>query len=83
MYLLILVLLSLAALQQITYLQVDRSDDKLISPSDPGWLDLRRMETDFGVEETALIYMRDADLWTNIGHTNGLLREDFLTDSES
>jgi predicted RND superfamily exporter protein len=64
MSLLILVLLSLAAWQQITYLEVDRSDDKLISPSDPGWRDLRRMETDFGVEETALIYIRDADLWT-------------------
>jgi predicted RND superfamily exporter protein len=62
--LLILVLLSLVAWQQITYLQVDRSDDKLISPSDPGWLDLRRMEKDFGVEESALIYIRDADLWT-------------------
>ncbi|RLA47078.1 MAG: hypothetical protein DRR06_03565 [Gammaproteobacteria bacterium] len=59
-----LLIVSVAAWQQLPDLQIDRSDNKLISPTDPGWIDLQRMEEDFGAEETVLIYFRDADLWT-------------------
>ena len=60
-----LLIISIAAWQQLPDLQIDRSDNKLISPTDPGWANLHRMETDFGAEETVLIYIRDADLWTS------------------
>ena len=60
-----LLIISIAAWQQLPGLQIDRSDNKLISPTDPGWANLHRMETDFGAEETVLIYIRDADLWTS------------------
>lgn len=62
--LIVLLVVSLAAWQQLSGLEIDRSDNKLISPTDPGWADLHRMEEDFGAEETVLIYLRDADLWT-------------------
>lgn len=62
--LIVLTVVSLAAWQQLPGLEVDRSDNKLISPADSGWADLHRMEEDFGAEETVLIYLRDADLWT-------------------
>ena len=62
--LIFLLFVSLAAWQQLPDLQIDRSDGKLISPTDPGWADLQRMEDDFGAEETVLIYIRDADLWS-------------------
>lgn len=64
LFLIILTLLSIAAWQLLPALQINRNDDKLISPSDPGWDKLHRMEADFGAEETVLIYLRDADLWS-------------------
>ncbi|MEZ0148243.1 MAG: MMPL family transporter [Candidatus Reddybacter sp.] len=64
MSLLALIFISGAAWQQLPGLEIDRSDNKLISPTDRGWIDLKRMEEDFGVEETVLIYFHDADLWT-------------------
>ena len=61
--LVVLVLVSALAAMQLPQLAVDRSDEKLIDHEDPGWDDLREMQTSFGREHTVLIYVRDADLW--------------------
>jgi len=61
---LVLVVLTAAAGLQIPNLQVDRSDEKLISQADEGWDALRQMQSDFGKEQTVLIYVRSKDLWT-------------------
>ncbi len=60
----VLAAVSAAAALQLPNLLVDRSDDKLISKNDPGWEALRRMQADFGKEQTVLIYVRAKDLWT-------------------
>jgi uncharacterized protein len=49
---------------QVSRLQVDRSDEKLISHADEGWTALHQMQSDFGKEQTALIYVKSGDLWT-------------------
>lgn len=62
--LVLLVVVSTVAALQLPQLVVDRSDEKLISKSDPGWDDLFRMQDDFGREQTVLIYVRSPDMWT-------------------
>ena len=59
----LLVAISALAASQLSRLQVDRSDEKLISQQDLGWSALRRMQADFGNEQTVLIYVRAPDLW--------------------
>ncbi len=60
----VLLLVSAIAALQLPNLQVDRSDDKLISKQDAGWAALKQMQADFGKEQTVLIYVRDPDLWS-------------------
>ena len=61
---LLLLVISIGAALQVPYLVVDRSDDRLISPTAPGWADFQQMQEDFGAEQTLIIYLRAADLWT-------------------
>ena len=44
----VLLLVSAIAALQMPNLQVDRSDDKLISKQDAGWAALKQMQADFG-----------------------------------
>ena len=60
----VLVALSLAALIALPRLTIDRSDDRLVSTTAPGWADFVHMQADFGAEQTLLIYLRAKDLWT-------------------
>lgn len=59
-----LLLITTIAVLQFPNLQVDRSDEKLISKADKGWDALHQMQRDFGKEQTVLIYVRAEDLWT-------------------
>lgn len=60
----VLVMVSVAALFALPRLTIDRSDDRLIDTSAPGWRDFVRMQEDFGAEQTLIIYLRADDLWT-------------------
>ena len=62
--LLALLVISVAASLQLGNLKVDRSDDRLISRNDAGWAQFRQLQADFGSEESVLVYLRAADLWT-------------------
>lgn len=60
----ILLVTTIAAALALPRLAIDRSDDRLISTEAPGWADFTRMQDDFGAEQTLIIYLRAADLWT-------------------
>lgn len=60
--LIILVLTALAA-SGVMRLRVDTSYDKLISENDPGWSDYKRIVSEFGSDNTTIIYIRDRDLF--------------------
>lgn len=60
----VLVAVSAAAAWKLPDLRIDRSDDRLISERDPGWEDFRRLERDFGDEQSVIVYARAPDLWT-------------------
>ncbi|MFT4561329.1 MAG: putative RND superfamily exporter protein [Gammaproteobacteria bacterium] len=60
----VLAVITAATGSQISHLQVDRSDEKLISRADEGWAALHQMQSDFGKEQTALIYVKSRNLWT-------------------
>ncbi|MEX2479341.1 MAG: MMPL family transporter [Gammaproteobacteria bacterium] len=55
---------TLAAALALPRLTLDRSDDRLISTDAPGWTDFKRMQEDFGAEQTLIVYLRAPDLWT-------------------
>jgi len=60
----VLLTVSVAAIVALPRLTIDRSDDRLIDTSAPGWRDFVRMQDDFGAEQTLIIYLRADDLWT-------------------
>lgn len=60
----VLLALSIAAGLKLPELTIDRSDDRLISTDDAGWAAFAQMQNDFGAEQTVIIYLRAADLWT-------------------
>jgi predicted RND superfamily exporter protein len=62
--LVVLVTVSVAAALQLDAFKIDRSDDRLISKTDPGWTHFHQMQADFGAEESVLVYLRARDLWT-------------------
>ncbi len=62
--LLFLLTVSFAALVELPSLAIDRSDDRLISEENPGWLAFQRMQSAFGGEQSVVIYLHADDLWT-------------------
>ena len=60
----LLVLVSIAALTQLPRLKIDRSDERLVGATDPGWPALHQQQKDFGNEQAVLVYLRAKDLWT-------------------
>ncbi len=60
----VLVVLSVLAGLKLPDLKIDRSDDRLISTDDPGWPAFARMQSQFGAEQSVIIYLRARDLWT-------------------
>lgn len=45
-------------------LRIDTSYDKLISETDPGWADYKRIVSEFGSDNTTIVYIRDPNLFT-------------------
>lgn len=60
----LLVIASAAAALQLPRLKIDRSDERLVGTSDPGWAALRQMQKDFGDEQSVIVYLRASNLWT-------------------
>ena len=61
---LLLTVISLIAAQQLPKLQIDRSDDRLISRENDGWLAFEQMQEKFGREQSVIIYLHADDLWS-------------------
>lgn len=62
--LVVLLVGTLAAIIALPHLAIDRSDDRLISETDPGWSPYQQMQSDFGAEQSVVIFLRTRDLWT-------------------
>ena len=45
-------------------MKIDRSDERLVGATDPGWPALRQQQKNFGNEQAVLVYLRAKDLWT-------------------
>ncbi|MBI4970122.1 MAG: MMPL family transporter [Rhodospirillales bacterium] len=62
--LLILLAATLLAASGAVKLRIDTSYDKLISDHDPGWDDYKRIVKEFGSDNTTIVFLRDANLFT-------------------
>jgi predicted RND superfamily exporter protein len=60
----ILIAATLLAAGGAIKLRIDTSYDKLISDHDPGWADYKRIVKEFGSDNTTIVFIRDANLFT-------------------
>ncbi len=60
----IVLALSLFAIIGASKLKIDTSYDSLVSPEDPGWPVYNQTISEFGSDNTTIVYVRDQEIWT-------------------